>query len=488
MEKCPLLKDLEVDKKEVNFFRFKKIGNRYLITNDFGFFHFLGEEEFCNFVEGELDKDGGLYDELREKGFVKDVNHLNDLMDEHTSLNSTIYSGPDLHIVVVTYRCNQDCVYCQASSKGMEREDLDMDKETARKVVDMMFQTTSDAVSIEFQGGEPLVNWPIVKYIIEYAQEKEEELDKEVNFSLVTNFSLMTDERLKYLIDNQVSIATSLDGPEKLHNANRPMKGGGSYQITKKWIEKYQGLQEKAHEKGNALYKLNALVTVSRESLDYPKEIIDEYLDFGFQGLHLRPLSYLGYSGGEEARKKIGYSAEEFLEFWRQAMDYILKINLEKDEDFFERGMWIMAKKVLGHEDPGFLDLRSPCGAVIGQVLYDYNGDLYTCDEGRMVEDDTFKLGNVEDTTYEEMVTCDTCKTMVNASTLENQACDLCAYSPYCGVCPVKNYALEDTLFPQMENTDWCKVKKAQFDYLFSKLRVNKYRNIFERWAQKEGA
>jgi radical SAM protein with 4Fe4S-binding SPASM domain len=145
-----------------------------------------------------------------------------------------------------------------------------------------------------------------------------------------------------------------------------------------------------------------------------------------------------------------------------------------------------MLTKILTDRDPGFTDLASPCGAVIGQVLYNYNGDLYTCDEGRMLEDDNnFKLGNVSDTSYEEMVTCDTCKTMISASTLENQSCDLCAYKPYCGVCPVKNYAHHNTLFPQMQNTDWCKVKKTQLNYLFSKLREDDNLEVFKKWVKK---
>lgn len=65
------------------------------------------------------------------------------------------------------------------------------------------------------------MNWSIIKYVIEYAQEKSKLLKKKVNFCVVTNLSLMTEEKLEYLLDNNVSISTSLDGDEETHNYNR---------------------------------------------------------------------------------------------------------------------------------------------------------------------------------------------------------------------------------------------------------------------------
>jgi hypothetical protein len=72
---------------------------------------------------------------------------------------------------------------------------------------------------------------------------------------------------------------------------------------------------------------------------------------------------------------------------------------------------------------------------------------------------------------------------MLAASCLENTTCDLCVYKPYCGICPIRNYTYYGNLFPQIKSTDWCKIKTAQFDYLFQKMRDIKIRRFFEKWV-----
>lgn len=473
------LENINIDEDFVNHLRFKKLGEDYFITNDFGYFKFLKKKEFKGFLNGDLNQDDALFQDLYEKGFIKrDLSKVDELTHRFACKNSSILGGPGLHIIVTTLRCNYNCVYCQASSENMDAKGFDMDKETARKVVDRIFETTSNNITIEFQGGEPMVNWEVIKFIVDYGRKKEEESDKKVNFSLVTNFSLMTQERFDFLLEKGVIPCTSLDGPKELHNKNRPYADGDSYKKAIEWIKKYKKVRNEAKEDRP---RINALVTISRESLKYPKEIVDEYLNLDLFGIHLRPLSYLGYSAGE-AKNQIGYTADEFIDFWKKAIDYIIEINKE-GKTFFERSVRLRLYKILTSRDPGYTDLSSPCGAVLGQVLYNYNGDLYTCDEGRMIEDDSFKIGHVDNVSYEEMVNGETTKMMLSASTLENQSCDLCPYKPYCGVCPVKNYAHHGSLFPNMKETDWCKLNTKMFDYIFEKLKDEEVREIFESWV-----
>jgi len=72
-----------------------------------------------------------------------------------------------LHMVVPTLRCNSNCRYCQVSRKDVSADHVDMSKATAKKVVDLIFKSPSPAIKIEFQGGEPLLNFTIVRYIVE---------------------------------------------------------------------------------------------------------------------------------------------------------------------------------------------------------------------------------------------------------------------------------------------------------------------------------
>ena len=475
--------DLNLD--YLNQFYHKEFDDGYLITNDFGSYEFLTPDEFKKLLEGSLDEESELYSRLYRKFFIKrDLSEMKDGLDMIRSQKASLFSGTNLHIVVTTLRCNYNCIYCQARAQTMDDEGLDMSKDTAKQVVDRIFETNSDSITIEFQGGEPMANWDVIEFIVEYGRKKEEETGTDVQFSLVSNLSLMNEERFQFLIDNLVGVCTSLDGPREVHNKNRPYSKGDSYEETVSWILRYQTEQAKAREKGSSLPLINALVTISKFSLDHPIEIIDEYVSFGFSAVHLRPLSYLGYSGIDfGGKEKMGYTIDEFFEFWKEALDYIVKLN-KSGTKFFERGARIMLRKIVAGMDPGFTDLSSPCGAVVGQLLYDYDGSIYTCDEGRMINDDTFKVGDVRKDGYEDILDKENSKATISASVLEGQSCSLCAYKPYCGVCPVKNYKLHGTLFPQMENTDWCKLKKAQFDYIFKKLKEGgDHADVFKSWV-----
>lgn len=386
-----------------------------------------------------------------------------------------MFHGTSLHIIVVTLRCNYNCIYCQASSRNLKSKGFDMNKKTAKAVVNTIFQSPNPEITIEFQGGEPLTNWPIVKFIVEEAEKKNQKAKKNLLISMVTNLSLMDEEKYDYIVKHHISVCTSLDGPEKLHNLNRPFAKNNSYQATTSWIKKFK----EKEKKDPSLYQLSALVTISKFSFKYSQEIIDEYLKWGFRGIHLRPLSLLGLSG--KFKDSLDNSAKEFLEYWRKSMDYIIDINL-KGEFFWERGSAIMLKKILDDVDPNFLDLRSPCGAGIGQMLYNYDGKVYTCDEGRMLGEDTFVLGNVLKNNYKELISHPNLRAVCQASILENSACDYCAYKPYCGVCPVSNYALYGELFAPMANDYRCQINMGMLNYLFEKLQNDKIKVIFKKW------
>jgi radical SAM protein with 4Fe4S-binding SPASM domain len=116
-------------------------------------------------------------------------------------------------------------------------------------------------------------------------------------------------------------------------------------------------------------------------------------------------------------------------------------------------------------------------------VLYNYDGKVYTCDEARMVGEDIFCIGNVKDGSYKDIVAHPTVRILGMASCLENTACDLCVYKPYCGVCPIYNWAEYGNLFPQASNNARCIIFGGILDLLFAKLEDKKVRKLFEKWA-----
>lgn len=470
------------DRKTGDFY-FKRLGRQILLTNELGEHVFLDPCSFRLFLNGERKKiPASKLEELLNKGFVRPSLNTDILSYRYALRNRFLFSGPSLHIIIVTLRCDHRCSYCQTSSRPEDSPGWDMDEKAAAKTVDIIFESPSADITIEFQGGEPLLNFGIIKFIINYARQKNKTAGKGLNFTLVSNFSYMDEEKLDFLIQNNVSLCTSLDGPERLHNRNRAIASGrkNSYRITIKWIKAIQ----KKIKSGEFKCGLNALATITRFSLPYPEQIVDEYVKLGFKGVHLRPVYPFGIHRSRIS-KALSCPSREFMIFYRRAMERILEIN-RQGVFFYERMARILLTKILSDNDQNYLDLRSPCGACIGQLAYNFNGDVYTCDEGRMISagcnDEVFKLGNVMTCSYRELIDNPTVKALCFASCLSNlPRCSDCAYRPYCGVCPVYNYATEGNLFSRTTN-DRCSIQRSQLDYLFTTLRTPA-RQVYEAWV-----
>lgn len=470
--------------KDLGFFRFRKLDKQFILTNDAGEYQMLSEKDFKDFIEGKLNKDSEPFLSLAKKNFVKKEIDLDSMVARYRTKKGFVYEGPSLHIIVVTLRCNQKCIYCHASAQDVTRKDLDMDLATAKKTLDLIFQSSSKFIDIEFQGGEPLLNWPVVKFIIEEAQKINKRKKKDLEIKLVSNFSLMDDEKYKFLLDNKVGLCTSLDGPKELHDRNRPAKNVGNFHDNiAKWVKRFNKDYPKLKKK-RYIWRMAALTTISGYSLNKYKEIVDEYVNLGFSGIFLRPLDPFGFS--KNIWHEIGYSADDFIEFYKKSLDYVIKLN-QQGIFFEEKFAKMFLVKILTDHDPNMMENRSPCGAGIGQLAYNYNGNIYTCDEGRMMSmmgDDSFMLGNVDDT-YRQIVSSPVTRTVCSASCLDGLAgCSDCAYNPYCGVCPIYNYIEQGNIFGQMPNNDKCKINMAILDYLFEKMKDQKVKKVFEKWLK----
>jgi len=450
----------------INNYRYRKLNDKYFVTTDHGSYCILSKDELKNLKQNKIDIE--LRDKLEKKEIIIIESNIKEAIRLTRNRNSFLYSGTSLHIIVVTLRCNMDCVYCHASSYPENKKSYDMDIKTAKKTVDFIFQSPSKKIAIEFQGGEPLLNWNVVKYIIKYSKEKNKEAKKQLEIIIVSNLTKMDEDKMKYLIDNNITVSTSFDGPKEVHDFNRKFVHGSNYEGVVNWIKKFDNEYKKRGYKDN---HVNALVTLTRKSLQYPKEIIDEYVKLGLKEVHLRFLNNLGMA--KKSWGKISYSIESYLKFWKEALDYIEEIKKEGIE-INERMTSIMIHKINNEFDPNYLDLRNPCGAAIGQLAYNYDGGIYTCDEGRMLgEDDLFSLGNVKKDNYKEVLTSNKSCAIINASINDQFICNTCAFKPYCGICPVCNYAEQKNIIAKISETGRCKMHMAQFDWVVK----NKFMN-----------
>lgn len=462
----------------LNYFNFEKFNNSILITNDFGKYAFLTVDEFKQLLTNDYKSNYELNRRLEDNLFVFDSSQL--AFSEKTGYRyidskNYLFNSTALHIFVVTNACNQSCVYCQAQKGGCVANGM-MSKEIAKKAVDLALQSPSKVLNFEFQGGEPLMNFEVIKYIVEYS--KNVCSSKRINYSLVSNLTLLTEEVIEFIRQNNISLSTSIDGDETIHNINRPYRNeDGTY---KDVIKKVEYIKESGMHIG-------ALETTTKFSLDNYKKIIDTYVSFGFDTISLRALTPLGCAN--KAWNDIGYSAEEFNEFYKNSFDYIMELN-RNGYSLAEAQASIMLNKIFTGISQNYMELRSPCGAAIGQMAYYYDGNVYTCDEGRMLAEmgnDAFKLGNIYSDDYDSIMNSKVCKTVCSASVLESlpTCCD-CVYQPYCGACPVVTYALNNDLYEKTPFEYRCKIYKGMLDTIFGYLLENDSINIdiFRSWIR----
>ncbi|MDO8756432.1 MAG: radical SAM protein, partial [Elusimicrobiota bacterium] len=190
-----LAKGASIDVNSLAAFNFRDMGGWHLLTNEWGQFLMMSTEDFNRFMAGKVAASEPLYRELETRGFIKARLDFPRLAASYVKKNSFQWiPGPSLHMIVVTLRCNQKCHYCHSSVVDPSRTDTDMDIATAKKTVDFIFATPNPTICIEFQGGEPLLNWPVVKFITEYAQAKAKAGNRKLLMALVCNFTLMTED------------------------------------------------------------------------------------------------------------------------------------------------------------------------------------------------------------------------------------------------------------------------------------------------------
>ncbi len=452
------------------FFRFREVHGVYVVTNDQGDWQILTPAEFRSFGEGTVDPSSSLYGRLKSGNFIRSEFNVPLAVERLRRRTGFLHQGPNLHMIIATLRCNETCAYCHASRADMDALHTDMPIAVAERAVDIILQSPSPFITIEFQGGEPLVAFNVVKYVIEYATAQAAPLGKRIEFTMVSNLALMDETKLKYLLEHKVQICTSIDGPEHLHDKQRKLVSASSFKAAVYWIDRINKAYV-AMGLDPSLYHVEALLTTTREALSRGREIVDTYVGLGCKAIFLRPLDPFGFA--ERTGRRMEYPRAEFLDFYRDATDYMIALN-KQGVQVLERYAGIFLTKILTGDDPNYLDIRSPAGAGLAAIAYNYDGGIFAGDEARMLHemgDDTFHLGNVNTSSWRDIATHPTLRALALGSNLDARPdCVNCAYKPYCGVCPVHTYKTQGSLAGRMRESTLCAVHKGIQDYLFGKI------------------
>ena len=353
----------------------------------------------------QLYRDGQLYTEDIYENYIIDFKK-----------RSTVVKALCLH---VAHDCNLACRYCFASEGEYHGKRALMSLETGKKALDFLVANSGNRVNLEvdFFGGEPLMNWDVVKQLVEYGRSLEEANNKKFRFTLTTNGVLLDDDIIEFANKEMANVVCSIDGRKEINDAKRPFRGGqGSYDVI---VPKFKKVAESREQ-------MNYYVrgTFTHDNLDFSEDV-KHLADLGFGQISVEPVVAKpedSYALREEDIPKIMEQYDEL------AKDIIRRRKEGKPVNFFHfmidlSGGPCVAKRVSG------------CGAGTEYLAVTPWGDLYPCHQ--FVGNEDFLMGNVE----EGILRTDIRDEFKTCNVYAKDKCKKCFAKFYCsGGCAANSY------------------------------------------------
>ncbi len=339
-----------------------------------------GEEDILAALSGKYQKESILEAiadcrELEEAGtlFTEDVYES---AIEHFSKRPTVVKALCLHIA---HDCNLACRYCFAEEGEYHGRRALMSYEVGKQALDFLIANSGNRrnLEVDFFGGEPLMNWQVVKDLVHYGREQEKKFDKNFRFTLTTNGVLLNEEIMEFCNREMANVVLSIDGRKEVHDYMRPFrKGKGSYDLI---VPKFQQFAE---SRGQQKYYVRG--TFTRHNLDFAEDVL-HLADLGFEQISVEPVVAMPeeeYALREEDIPKI---CEEYD---RLAAEMIKRHKEGKGFNFFH----FMIDLTGG---PCVYKRLSGCGSGTEYLAVTPWGDLYPCHQ--FVGEEKFLMGNVFD-------------------------------------------------------------------------------------------
>ncbi len=277
----------------------------------------------------------------------------------------------------VAHTCNLNCSYCFASQGKFNGERAIMSYETGKRALDFLIENsgTRKNLEVDFFGGEPLMNWDVVKKLVKYARSIEKEHNKNFRFTLTTNGMLIDDDVIEFANKEMHNVVLSLDGRKEIHDKYRvDYAGNGSWE---RIVPKFQKLVQ---ARGNKDYYMRG--TFTHNNPDFLKDI-DTMLDLGFTELSMEPV--VSKPGDDcaltEEDKKIIMNQYEEL-----ALKMIKRRKEGRPFTFYHYMIDLTG-------GPCVYKRISGCGSGTEYMAVTPWGDLYPCHQ--FVGDEKFKMGDI---------------------------------------------------------------------------------------------
>ncbi len=345
----------------------------------------------------------------------------------------------------IAQMCNLNCIYCYGGDGDYGEQGL-MGRDVAFKAVDWLFSESGKAgeVNVTFFGGEPLMNIPLMKEVVDYSREKAKEMNKKVSFSITTNGTLLDDEIIKYFNDNKFSVVASFDGDKEIQDKNRPFKDGrGSFDSIAANMKKFL-----ATRNGN----LTARATVTSHNVNL-KQIRQNLYDFGFRKAHVVVATKPVLHKKEEKENRIAFDKEEreaiFKDIEIEVGDFVeavKKMDKQKANNTRQIGQIITSLQKKAKR-------QYSCGLARALYAISINGDIYPCH--RFVGQEQFKMGNIFDKEIDRF------KYLKQVQISTNPNCNECWARFLCGGgCYMNNFSETGDMFNP--DTNHCEVFKRK--------------------------
>ena len=319
----------------------------------------------------------------------------------------TVVKALCLHIA---HDCNLACKYCFAKEGEYHGRRALMSLETGKKALDFLVASSGNRINLEvdFFGGEPLMNWNVVKALVAYGRSLEKPYNKRFRFTLTTNGVLLDDEIMKFLNREMSNLVLSIDGRKEVNDRMRPHRGGqGSYdEIVPKFIEA-------AKSRNQMNYYVRG--TFTRYNLDFAKDVV-HLADLGFEQISVEPVV-------ADASKDYAIREEDIEtlleEYDKLALEYLKRKKEGKGFQFFH----FMIDLESG---PCVAKRLSGCGSGGEYLAVTPWGDLYPCHQ--FVGNEEFLMGNVED----GVLRADIKEQFKHCNVYAKEACKSCFAKFYC--------------------------------------------------------
>lgn len=343
----------------------------------------------------------------------------------------------------IAHDCNLACKYCFASQGdygGVKRELMSFD--VAKRAVDFLIamSSTRQHCEIDFFGGEPLLNWDVVKQTVEYVESIQAAHNKIFKLTLTTNGVLLTQDKIDYVNEHNISLVLSIDGREEVHNRMRPSAGGTD---TYKTVAK--NLVNAVKQRDGREYYVRG--TYTHNNLDFTKDVI-AMSDLGFEHLSMEPV--VGKEGEYVLR-------DEDLPILEKEYEKLADLYLQRQKDGWGEKFNFFHFRMDLYRGPCMAKRLRGCGAGHEYMAIVPNGDIYPCHQ--FVGRDGYVLGNV----FEGLKNFDIPREFRNTHVFTKPTCAKCWAKFFCsGGCHANNETFGGSIKEPYELG--CKLQKKRIE------------------------